>query len=95
MVQGPISLFGTDEQKENVTLPSVSRGEKIAAFALSEAEAGSDVASLSTTAEPDGDSYVLNGEKIWISNGGIAHHYIVFARTGEAPGAKGLVCFYC
>lgn len=89
---GPISLFGTDEQKEKY-LPSVSKGDTIAAFALSEAEAGSDVASLSTTAELNGGSYVLNGEKIWISNGGIAHHYIVFARTGEAPGAKGLSAF--
>lgn len=89
---GPISLFGTDEQKE-AYLPPVTRGDKIAAFALSEAEAGSDVASLTTTAEREGNSYVLNGEKIWISNGGIAHHYIVFARTGEAPGAKGLSAF--
>ena len=86
---GPISLFGTSEQK-NHYLPPVSKGEKIAAFALSEAEAGSDVASLATTAELDGDSYVLNGEKIWISNGGIADHYIVFARTSDVPGAKGL-----
>ena len=89
---GPISLFGTAAQKERY-LPFVAMGEKIAAFALSEANAGSDVASLTTTAEPQGDSFVLNGEKIWISNGGIADHYVVFARTGEAAGAKGLSAF--
>ena len=89
---GPISLFGTPEQKTHY-LPPVSKGEKIAAFALSEAEAGSDVASLATTAELDSDSYILNGEKIWISNGGIADHYVVFARTGEREGAKGLSAF--
>lgn len=89
---GPISLFGTREQKD-VWLPKVSGGEAIAAFALSEKEAGSDVAALATTATAEGDSYVLNGEKTWISNGGIADLYIVFARTGEAPGAKGLSAF--
>jgi len=70
-----------------------SRGEKLAAFALSEPEAGSDVASLATTAREDGNGYVLDGVKTWISNGGIADFYTVFARTGEAPGAKGLSCF--
>lgn len=89
---GPLVLFGSDEQKR-VWLPQVAAGDVIAAFALSEAEAGSDVAALATTAVPDGDAYVLNGEKTWISNGGIAGLYIVFARTGEAPGAKGLSAF--
>jgi acyl-CoA dehydrogenase len=86
---GAISLFGTQEQQQDY-LPAVGRGEKIAAFALSEAEAGSDVAALSTSAVRDGDDYVINGDKTWISNGGIADFYVVFARTGEAPGARGL-----
>ena len=89
---GPISLFGTEEQRV-AYLPAVARGEKIAAFALSEKEAGSDVAALATTAERDGDHYVLGGSKTWISNAGIADFYVVFARTGEAPGAKGLSAF--
>lgn len=90
---GPITLFGTDAQKARF-LPPVTRGEAIAAFALSETEAGSDVAALATTAVLDGSGhYRLDGEKMWISNGGIADHYVVFARTGEAPGAKGLSAF--
>lgn len=89
---GPISLFGTDDQKQ-AYLPAVAQGEKIAAFALSEPEAGSDVAAMATTAEKDGDHFILNGLKTWISNGGIADFYVVFARTGEAPGAKGLSAF--
>ncbi len=89
---GPISLFGTPEQK-SYWLPRVVAGEAIAAFALSEKEAGSDVAALATTAEIDGDSYVINGSKTWISNGGIADFYVVFARSGEAPGARGLSAF--
>ncbi|MGL5363433.1 MAG: acyl-CoA dehydrogenase family protein, partial [Bosea sp. (in: a-proteobacteria)] len=90
---GPITLAGSPEQKARY-LPAVGRGEAIAAFALSEAEAGSDVAALATSATADGNSHVrLNGEKTWISNGGIADHYVVFARTGEAPGAKGLSAF--
>ncbi|WP_259782401.1 acyl-CoA dehydrogenase family protein [Aestuariispira ectoiniformans] len=89
---GPISLFGTDDQKQ-AYLPAVAQGEKIAAFALSEPEAGSDVAALATTAERDSDHFILNGLKTWISNGGIADFYVVFARTGEAAGAKGLSAF--
>jgi acyl-CoA dehydrogenase len=89
---GTISLFGTDAQKA-AYLPAVARGEKIAAFALTEPASGSDVASIETTAEQDGDSWVLNGAKTYISNGGIADYYILFARTGEAPGAKGLSAF--
>ncbi|HYH22491.1 MAG TPA: acyl-CoA dehydrogenase family protein [Azospirillum sp.] len=89
---GPITLFGTDAQK-GAYLPRVGRGEAIAAFALSEPEAGSDVAATSTTARRDGDAWVLDGSKTWISNGGIADHYVVFARTGDAPGAKGLSAF--
>ena len=89
---GAISLYGTDEQKI-AYLPDVASGRKIAAFALSELEAGSDVAALSTTATLDGDHYILDGEKTWISNGGIADFYTVFARTGDAAGAKGLSAF--
>lgn len=89
---GPIGLFGTDAQKD-AYLPGIAAGRAIAAFALSEPEAGSDVAALAMTAERDGDAWVLNGEKTWISNGGIADVYTVIARTGEAPGAKGLSAF--
>lgn len=89
---GPISLFGTEAQRERY-LPRVARGAAIAAFALSEAEAGSDVAAMATTADKVPGGYVLNGGKTWISNGGIADFYCVFARTGEAPGARGLSAF--
>lgn len=89
---GPISLFGSKEQKQKY-LPGVASGKTIAAFALSEAEAGSDVAALAVSARRDGDFYVLNGEKTWISNAGIADLYVVFARTGEHAGAKGLSAF--
>lgn len=89
---GAISLFGSDAQRQRY-LPRVAGGQAIAAFALSEAEAGSDVAALATSAARDGDHYLLNGAKTWISNGGIADFYCVFARTGEAPGARGLSAF--
>src|SRR5919202_616813 len=90
---GPISLFGSEDLRRRY-LARVRDGEAIAAFALSEPEAGSDVAALSTTATPDGPGHVrLDGEKTWISNGGIADHYVVFVRTGEGPGAKGLSAF--
>jgi alkylation response protein AidB-like acyl-CoA dehydrogenase len=89
---GAISLFGTEAQREHY-LPRVARGEAIAAFALSEPGAGSDVAAMQCAARQDGDFYVLDGEKTWISNGGIADFYVVFARTGEAPGARGISAF--
>ena len=89
---GSISLFGSEELKRKY-LPPVRDGKAIAAFALSEPEAGSDVAALATTAKADGAHVRLDGEKTWISNGGIADHYVVFARTGEAPGARGLSAF--
>ena len=82
---GAISLDGTGAQKERY-LPRVARGEAIAAFALSEPDAGSDVAAMTCAARVDGDHAVLDGEKTWISNGGIADFYVVFARSGEAPG---------
>ena len=89
---GPISLFGADAQRQRY-LPAVAKGELISAFALSEAEAGSDVAAMATRADKTSGGFVLNGEKTWISNGGIADFYCVFARTGEAPGARGLSAF--
>ncbi len=89
---GAISLFGTEAQKQ-AYLPRVARGDAIAAFALSEPEAGSDVAAMACAAVQDGDGYVLDGEKTWISNGGIADFYVVFARTGEQPGARGISAF--
>ena len=85
---GAISLFGKAEQQET-WLPRVAGGEAIAAFALSEPQAGSDVAAMQCAARPDGDSYVLDGEKTWISNGGIADFYVVFARTGDGGGEGG------
>ncbi|HTX59374.1 MAG TPA: acyl-CoA dehydrogenase family protein [Verrucomicrobiae bacterium] len=89
---GAISLFGSGEQRERY-LPAVAQGRSIAAFALSEKEAGSDVAALATTARRDGDAYRLDGEKTWISNAGIAGLYVLFARTGGDAGAKGLSAF--
>ncbi len=87
-----ITLFGDDRQQARY-LPRVGRGEAIAAFALSEAEAGSDVGAMTTRAVADGDGYVIDGAKTWISNAGLADFYTVFARVGEAPGAKGLAAF--
>ena len=88
---GAISLFGSTAQKANY-LPKVAKGQAIAAFALSEPTAGTDVAGLACEAVLVGEHYVLNGEKTWISNGGIADFYVVFARTGE-PGARGISAF--
>ncbi|MDZ7603475.1 MAG: acyl-CoA dehydrogenase, partial [Hoeflea sp.] len=87
-----ISLFGTQEQKSR-WLTLTRAGKALSAFALSEPASGSDVANMAMTATRDGQAYVLDGEKTWISNGGIADVYTVFARTGEAPGAKGLSVF--
>ncbi|MEO1607514.1 MAG: acyl-CoA dehydrogenase family protein [Pseudomonadota bacterium] len=89
---GAISLFGTDAQKA-AWLPETRAGRAISAFALTEPQSGSDVANSTMTATLDGDTYLLNGEKTWISNGGIADVYTVFARTGDAPGARGLSAF--
>ena len=87
----PISLFGSPEQRQ--WLEKTRCGLAIAAFAMTEPTTGSDVAAMTTSATPIADGYVLNGEKTYISNGGIADIYVVFARTGEAPGAKGLSAF--
>jgi acyl-CoA dehydrogenase len=89
---GMISIFGSDEQK-NEYLPAVCSGEKIAAFALTEPRAGSDAASIETSAAESANGWLLNGAKTYISNGGIADFYVVLARTGEAPGARGLSAF--
>ena len=89
---GAISLRGTPDQKKTY-LPRVVRGQTLAAFALSEPEAGSDVAALQCAATVTATGYELTGRKTWISNGGIAGFYVVFARTGEAPGARGITAF--
>lgn len=89
---GAISLFGSSAQKTE-WLTQTRAGKALSAFALSEPASGSDVANMAMTATRDGDDYVLEGEKTWISNGGIADVYTVFARTGEAPGARGLSAF--
>ncbi len=89
---GAITLFGSNEQKAHY-LKRVVDGSAIAAFALSEPDAGSDVAAMQCMAHADGDEYVLNGEKTWISNGGIASFYVLFARSGEAPGPRGISAF--
>lgn len=88
---GAVSLFGTDDQRR--WLDRTRAGTAISAFALTEPGSGSDVANSTATARAEGSGYVLSGEKTYISNGGIADIYVVFARTGEAPGAKGLSAF--
>jgi acyl-CoA dehydrogenase len=88
---GAIGLFGTAAQRQ--WLKRTRAGAAIATFALSEPKSGSDVASIDMTATRDGGDYILDGEKTWISNGGIADLYVVFARTGEGPGAKGISAF--
>lgn len=88
----PIMLFGTDEQKQKY-LPDIAAGKKLAAFGLTEASAGSDAAGIQTTAVPDGDEYVLNGTKQWITNGGEADVYTVIACTNRAKGARGFSAF--
>jgi acyl-CoA dehydrogenase len=89
---GPIALAGSGAQRGRY-LPRVAAGEAIAAFALSEPDAGSDVAALSTCARRDGSGWVLDGTKTWISNGGIADFYLVFARTDAAAGTRGISAF--
>ena len=89
---GAIGLAG-DTSIKAMVLPKIRAGKWLAAFALSEKDAGSDVAAMACAARIDGDHYVLDGEKTWISNGGIADVYTVFARTGEAPGTRGISAF--
>lgn len=87
-----ISLFGSEEQKRAI-LPGIESGARIGAFALSEPDAGSDAAAIATTATREDDGWRLDGVKTWISNASIATQYVVFARTGEAPGTKGVSAF--
>ena len=89
---GSIQLSGSDALKARY-LPPVRRGERIAAFALSEPDAGSDVAAMSMSARRDGDDWVLDGTKTWISNGGIADHYVVFARSDPEADTRGMSAF--
>ncbi len=89
---GAITLAGSEALKQ-AYLPRVAAGKSIAAFALSEPDAGSDVAAMKTRAVSDGDHFVLDGSKTWISNGGIADFYTVFARTSDEPGARGISAF--
>ena len=88
----PIILFGTDEQKKKY-LPRIASGKSLAAFGLTEANAGSDASGITTTAKLDGDHYVLNGTKQWITNGGEAEIYTVVAMTNKAKGARGASAF--
>jgi len=88
----PITLAGTDAQKAR-WLPGVRAGTSLAAFAITEEEAGSDVSSMATTARPDGDEWVLDGRKTFISNAGVAGHYVVFANADPARGRKGIAAF--
>jgi acyl-CoA dehydrogenase len=88
----PITIFGHEEMRRRY-LPDLASGQAVVAFALSEPGAGSDLTGLATTAAREGSEFVINGEKAWISNASIADHYIVFARTGDAPGVKGLSAF--
>ncbi len=89
---GPVSLFGSEEQRQHY-LTGVAAGNTVSAFALSEPNAGSDVAAMSCQAHKDGDDWVINGSKTWISNAGIADFYTVFARTDDRGGSKGISCF--
>ena len=88
----PIMIAGNDEQKRKY-LPDIAAGRKLAAFGLTEPEAGSDATGLRTTAVKDGDSYVLNGTKCFITNAGDAETYTVFAKTNPGRGARGISCF--
>lgn len=88
----PIILFGTDEQKKKY-LPQVASGEKLAAFGLTEPNAGSDAGGIETTAQQDGDEYILNGNKVFITNGGEADIYTIIAMTDKARGARGASAF--
>ncbi len=88
----PIILFGTEEQKQKY-LPDIAKGKKLAAFAITEPEAGSDAGSIKTTAKKEGDHYILNGTKQWITNGGEAEVYTVIAMTDKSKGARGASAF--
>ncbi len=88
----PFSIAGSEEQKKKY-LPMIASGEKLAAFGLTEANAGSDAGGIETTASKEGDKYILNGTKQWISNGGEAEIYTIFAMTDKSKGPRGASCF--
>ncbi|NQT32842.1 MAG: acyl-CoA dehydrogenase family protein [Candidatus Omnitrophica bacterium] len=88
----PILLFANDDQKARY-LPDIAAGKKLAAFCITEAEAGSDAGSIKTTAKKDGDHYILNGTKQWITNGSVAETYVVIAMTDKSKGARGASAF--
>ncbi len=88
----PILMFGTEEQKKKY-LPALAKGEVLGAFGLTEPDAGSDAGNVQTTAVLDGDHYVLNGTKIFITNGGVADTYVIIANTRPGRGARGLSAF--
>ncbi|MDR1244425.1 MAG: acyl-CoA dehydrogenase family protein [Endomicrobium sp.] len=88
----PILIAGNEDQKKKY-LPDIASGKKLAAFGLTEANAGSDATGMTTTAVKDGDYYVLNGTKCFITNGGDAETYTIFAKTNSARGARGISCF--
>jgi acyl-CoA dehydrogenase len=92
LASAPVLFYGNNDQRSKY-LPDLSTGRKVGSLVLSEPEVGSDLAGIQLRAIRDGDRYVLNGEKTWISNGNIADYHCVFARTGEGPGALGLSCF--
>src|SRR6202789_2307332 len=88
----PVMNFGSDELKQKY-LPHIATGEIQASYCLSEADAGSDVASMRCRAERDGDDYILNGSKYWITNAGVSDTYTVFAKTDSSAGGRGISCF--
>jgi butyryl-CoA dehydrogenase len=88
----PIYAYGTEEQKQKYLVP-LAEGEKLGAFGLTEPNAGTDAAAQQTVAVPEGDDYILNGSKIFITNGGEAEIYVVFAMTDKAKGTKGITAF--
>lgn len=88
----PILLFGNDAQKEKY-LPDIAKGKKLVAFAITESEAGSDAGGIKTSAKKDGDHYIINGTKQWITNGGDAEIYVVIAITNKMKGARGASAF--
>ncbi|MBU3091284.1 acyl-CoA dehydrogenase [Clostridium sp. CM028] len=89
---GPIDAFGTEEQKMKYLVP-LAKGEKLGAFGLTEPNAGTDASGQQTTATLDGDNYILNGSKIFITNGGVADTFVVFAMTDKTKGTKGITAF--
>ncbi|HLX58341.1 MAG TPA: acyl-CoA dehydrogenase family protein, partial [Ktedonobacteraceae bacterium] len=92
MVTGSIARFGSEQQRRR-WVPALASGELLGAFSLSESASGSDAASLQCHAERRGDSYVLNGSKMWVTNGGEAEVYLLMARTGMVVGSAGISCF--